>query len=140
MNELQKNYLLETAKWQKFLGVLMLICTIIIAGLSIAFIFFGNQLDLSDFGGKAEFGSVGGIVFGVIYLLCAILYFFFALYLLRSANNLKAWGKSEDEEALTKGLKNNKSYFKLNGILAIISIVLVALAAVFAAIGLIAAA
>ena len=140
MNELQKNHLLETAKWQKFLGVLMAIGTVIMFGLGIALMFFGNQLDLDEFGELANLGSVGGAVMGVVYLLGGLIYFFFTLYLLRSANNLKAWGRSDDEEALTKGLKNNKSYFKLNGILAIISLVLIALVIVGVVIAAIAAA
>ena len=139
MNEIQKSYLLETAKWQKFLGVLMAIGTAILIGFGIALIFFGNQLDLDEFGDLADLGSVGGVIMGVVYLLCGVLYLFFTMYLLRSANNLKAWGKSDDEEALTKGLKNNKSYFKLSGVLAIISLVIVGVAIIGVAIAAIAA-
>ena len=140
MNEIQKSYLLETAKWQKVVGILMAICTALMAVLGIVFLFFGNVVGDSGFGGLEELGGAAGAVAGVIYLLCAVLYFFFTLYLLRSAKNLKAWGASDDEETLSKGLKNTKSYFKLNGILAIIcfvlfGIVIVALAitAIFAA-------
>ena len=139
MNEIQKSYLLETAKWQKFLGVLMAIGTAILIGFGIALIFFGNQLDLDEFGDLADLGSVGGVIMGVVYLLCGVLYLFFTMYLLRSANNLKAWGKSDDDEALTKGLKNNKSYFKLSGVLAIISLVIVGVAIIGVAIAAIAA-
>ena len=140
MNEIQKSYLLETAKWQKVVGILMAICTALLAVLGIVFICFGSVIGASSLEGFEAFGGAAGAVAGVIYLLCALLYFFFTLYLLRSAKNLKAWGQSDDEEALTNGLKNTKSYFKLNGILAIISFVLIgiviiaiAITAIFAA-------
>ena len=140
MNEIQKSYLLETAKWQKVVGILMAICTALLAVLGIVFICFGSVIGASSLEGFEAFGGAAGAVAGVIYLLCARLYFFFTLYLLRSAKNLKAWGQSDDEEALTNGLKNTKSYFKLNGILAIISFVLVGIAIIVAAIVAIAAA
>jgi hypothetical protein len=140
MNEIQKSYLLETAKWQKVVGILMAICTALLAVLGIVFICFGSVIGASSLEGFEAFGGAAGAVAGVIYLLCALLYFFFTLYLLRSAKNLKAWGQSDDEEALTNGLKNTKSYFKLNGILAIISFVLVGIAIIVAAIVAIAAA
>ena len=140
MNEIQKSYLLETAKWQKVVGILMAICTALLAVLGIVFICFGSVIGASSLEGFEAFGGAAGAVAGVIYLLCALLYFFVTLYLLRSAKNLKAWGQSDDEEALTNGLKNTKSYFKLNGILAIISFVLVGIAIIVAAIVAIAAA
>ena len=140
MNEIQKSYLLETAKWQKVVGILMAICTALLAVLGIVFICFGSVIGASSLEGFEAFGGAAGAVAGVIYLLCALLYFFFTLYLLRSAKNLKAWGQSDDEEALSNGLKNTKSYFKLNGILAIISFVLVGIAIICVAIAAIFAA
>ena len=140
MNEIQKSYLLETAKWQKVVGILMAISTALLAVLGIVFICFGGMLGDSAFGAMAGAGGAAGAIAGIIYLLCALLYLFFTLYLLRSAKNLKAWGQSDDEEALSNGLKNTKSYFKLNGILAIISFVLVGIAIIVAAIAAIAAA
>jgi len=124
MNEIQKSYLLETAKWQKFLGILMAVCTALLAAFGIAFIAFGNFLNDPDLEGL---GSFSGAVIGVFYLLLALLYVFFTRYLLRSAKYLKAWCASDAEEDLTEGLKNNKSYFKFSGILAIIGLGLIAI-------------
>jgi hypothetical protein len=140
MNEIQKSYLLETAKWQKVVGILMAISTALLAVLGVVFICFGSVIGASGLEGFEAFGGAAGAVAGVIYLLCALLYFFFTLYLLRSAKNLKAWGQSDDEEALSNGLKNTKSYFKLNGILAIISFVLIGIVIIVAAIAAIFAA
>ena len=132
MDSLQKNYLAETARWQKLLGVVMMVCTVLIALLGILFIVGGSALGsaLDDLEGAALFGGIGGAAAGIVYLLMALLYYFFAHYLLRSAKYLKAYVANEDEADLTEGLKNNKSYFKLNGILTIIALIFVALAVV----------
>ena len=129
MNEIQKSYLLETAKWQKFLGIVIAVCTVLIAVVGIVLIILGIRSDPSDVIVSqnppvfSEVGAVGGI----FYLLFAVLYYFFARYLLRSAKYLKAWGASDAEEDLTEGLKNGKSYFKLSGIVTIVGIVLAVL-------------
>jgi hypothetical protein len=138
MNEIQKSYLLETAKWQKFLGVVMMVCVVLMAIGGIAIIatgsFFADQVDDNPL--LAQFGMSG---FGIMYLLMAVLYYFYARYLLRAAKGLKAWGVSEDEADLTFGLKNNKSYFKFSGILTIIALAIVAIALVAGVIAAIAA-
>ena len=142
MDSLQKNYLVETARWQNLLGIFMMVFTVLMAVFGILFIVAGNALGgaMGDmFGGELPSG-VAGVLAGVIYLLGAVLYFFFARYLLRSAKALKAYGVSDDEADLTEGLKNNKSYFKLSGILLIISLCLIALILVAAIIAAIVAA
>ena len=139
MDSLQKNYLAETARWQKLLGVVMMVFTVLIALIGIFFIVaggaFGDAMsDLELFGGGMA-GGIAGAAIGIVYILMAVLYYFFARYLLRSAKALKAYGVSDDEADLTEGLKNNKSYFKLSGILVVISLCLLALVLVIAIIG-----
>jgi hypothetical protein len=96
--------------------------------------FFADQVEDNPI--LAQFGMSG---FGIMYLLMAVLYYFYARYLLRAAKGLKAWGVSEDEADLTFGLKNNKSYFKFSGILTIIALAIVAIALVAGVIAAIAA-
>ncbi|MBQ6176853.1 MAG: hypothetical protein IJK29_06620 [Bacteroidales bacterium] len=123
MDSIQKTYLVEMAKWQKVIGILMAIGTAFMAVAGLILIFFGNALDLDD----EALGNIGGITAGIVYLLAALLYFVFARFLLVSAKSLKAWGIGEAEEDLTNGLKNTKSFFKWNGILSLISIALAVL-------------
>ena len=122
MNEIQKSYLLETSRWQKLLGIVMAVCTVLIAVCGIVLIILGVRSGSSDIviSENAPIFSEVGAVGGVFYLLFAVLYFFFARYLLRSAKYLKAWGASDAEEDLSEGLKNNKSFFKLSGIVTIV--------------------
>jgi Ca2+/Na+ antiporter len=142
MDSLQKNYLAETARWQKLLGIVMMVFTVLIALLGIFFIVagssFGEAMEDLEFLGGGMAGGIAGAALGIVYILMAVLYYFFARYLLRSAKALKAYGVSDDEADLTEGLKNNKSYFKLNGILVIISLCFLALVLVIAIIGAIA--
>ena len=136
MDSLQKNYLAETARWQKLLGVVMMVCTVLIAVGGIAFIVGGSALGgaLDDLEDATLIAGIGGAAAGIVYLLMAVLYYFFAHYLLQSAKYLKAYVANEDEASLTEGLKNNKSYFKLNGILTIIALIILGLAIVVAVI------
>ena len=139
MDSLQKNYLAETARWQKLLGVVMMVFTVLIALFGIFFIVagsaFGDAMEGLDLFGGGMAGGIAGAALGIVYILMAVLYYFFARYLLRSAKALKAYGVSDDEADLTEGLKNNKSYFKLNGILVIISLCFLALVLVIGIIG-----
>lgn len=142
MDSLQKNYLAETARWQKLLGVVMMVFTVLIALFGIFFIVagsaFGDAMEGLDLFGGGMAGGIAGAALGIVYILMAVLYYFFARYLLRSAKALKAYGVSDDEADLTEGLKNNKSYFKLNGILVIISLCFLALVLIIGIIGAIA--
>jgi amino acid transporter len=139
MDSLQKNYLAETARWQKLLGVVMMVFTVLIALIGIFFIVagsaFGDAMEGLDLFGGGMAGGIAGVAIGIVYILMAVLYYFFARYLLRSAKALKAYGVSDDEADLTEGLKNNKSYFKLSGILVVISLCILALVLVIAIIG-----
>lgn len=142
MDSVQKNYLAETARWQKLLGVVMMVFTVLIALIGIFFIVagsaFGDAMEGLDLFGGGMAGGIAGAALGIVYILMAVLYYFFARYLLRSAKALKAYGVSDDEADLTEGLKNNKSYFKLNGILVIISLCFLALVLIIGIIGAIA--
>ena len=142
MDSLQKNYLAETARWQKLLGVVMMVFTVLIALIGIFFIVagsaFGDAMENLELFGGGLAGGIAGAAIGIVYILMAVLYYFFARYLLRSAKALKAYGISDDEADLTEGLKNNKSYFKLSGILVVISLCILALVLVIAIIGAIA--
>lgn len=133
MDKRQKYYLSETARWQKLLGVVLVVCTVFIALMGVVFIVLGfisgdGVMD-SD-----VLGKVTGALLGIFYFLLAVLYYYFAVYLLRSSKAIKAWEESDDEADLTEGLKNTESFFRLSGILAIAGICTVGFALVGAAI------
>lgn len=121
MDNIQKRYLVESARWEKLLGVLMMICTVIIALVGVFFIVLGF-ISGDEILGSDVLGKLGGAMLGILYLLLAVLYYFFAIYLLRAAKSIKAWDQSDDDAALTDGLKNTMSFFRLTGIVSIIGI------------------
>lgn len=121
MNNIQKGFLVESARWQKLLGVVMMISSILIALLGIFFFVIGF-VDGEDFMESEVLGKITGALLGIMYLLFAVLYYFFAVYLLRSAKAFKAWETSDDDASLTEGLRNTKSFFRLSGILTIIGL------------------
>ena len=137
MNDLQKYYLLESAKWQKLLGVLMWICTIFMVLLGLFFIVAGILgLDLGDESAFMD-SRAAVIIIGVVYILCSVLYYFFARYLCRSARSIKTWNVTGDETDLTDGLRNSKNYFQFSGILAIVGLALVGVCLIAVVIALI---
>ena len=123
MNDLQKYYLTEGARWQKLLGIFMAVCTGLLVLLGIFFI-IAAFLGLDITGEDADFGKLGLAAIGILYILMAVLYYFFTRFLLRSAKGIKTWGESGDEAALTDGLRNNKNFYQMSGILSIIGIAL----------------
>ena len=138
MNNIQKSFLAETGRWQKLLGVVMMVCTILIALLGIFFIVVGF-VDNGEFLEEGVFGKIMGLSLGIMYLLLSVLYYFFAIYLLRSAKAFKAYLESDSDADLTDGLRNTKSFFRLSGILSLIGICAVGLALVGAAVAAIVA-
>ena len=79
-------------------------------------------------------------IFGVLYLACAVVYIFPALYMKRAANAADIAIHSNSNEAVLDFLKNNKSIWKFFGIFTIVSIALcILLVPIIAIIGIAAA-
>ena len=126
MNEQQKNYLVVMARWQNFLGILAAIGAgfIILCGLFFLIIGFFVGGEMAE---SFPLGDVGGYavgILGLVYILLSLVYVFLARYQILAAKNLKLWAVSDNEECLTEGIKNTKSFFKFNGIMAIVAIAL----------------
>lgn len=113
---LRKNYLAETAKWQKVIGVFYVICAILVVLLSIGACITGIVLGQDD-------ESAYFLIACVLYIPFALLYYYPAKFLLTSSKRLKEWVATDNEGTLTEGLKNNKSFFKFTGILTIIGLI-----------------
>jgi uncharacterized membrane protein len=92
-----------------FIGLL------IILGFSINSIF-------SRFGGPEMGMQVPGIIFGGIYLIIGLIYFFPILYLYKFSDYTKKAIHASDASKLNQALKNLKAHFRYMGILAIIFI------------------
>ena len=111
-----QGYLLTAAKWGKFLAIM-------------GYIFIGLALlaSIGIFGGSASTEStllpgtsIGTGVFGMVYLLLIVLYYFPTTYLYRFSVRVRRAVESEDTSAYTSAFENLKSLFKFSGILVIV--------------------
>ncbi|MGI9545312.1 MAG: DUF5362 family protein [Cyclobacteriaceae bacterium] len=128
-----KSYLMETAKWAKFLSIV----GFIMIGILVIFAFvFGTVMsNMPEFDEIPGFAGIGGTFITVIYLIMALLYFFPTLYLFRFATKTKAALEGSNTDGLSGGLENLKSTFKFMGILMAIVLGFYALAFIFGIIG-----
>ncbi len=121
IDENSKSYLLEYSKWAKILAIIGFIGIGLMVIGAIIFMFISGLSTLTDF--KADF-PVGlfGIIYGVVYLAMALLYYFPTSYLYKSATHFKSGLLNNNQEAVTSGFENLKSVFKFMGIMTIVMI------------------
>lgn len=110
-----RSYLLETAKWGRFLAI---VGFVFVGLFALMFLFMGGTLFSSGLGdefGGAESAALSGFLIGYMIFIFAItlfpLYYLFTF----STRTIRAI-KSTNTEDLTDGLKNLKSLFKFYGI------------------------
>jgi len=120
INEEMKQYLLESAKWGKFLAILGFIGLGLLAIFSLMMI-----LGLSFLSALAKGIPMWGI--GFIYLIMIAVYYFPTMYLYRFSDRIKQGVLSNDASVLTDGFLNLKKMFKFLGIMTIVILALYAL-------------
>ena len=131
-----RTYLLEAAKWGRFLAIVGLVFLGLFA---LGFLFMGGALFTSGLG--SEFSELGGpeaaVGGGLVtaYMIFVFAMMGFPLYYLYSfsTKTIRA-AKNSSTQELTEGLKNLKSLFKFYGILTAIFVGMYAL--MFAAMAL----
>ena len=123
MENSQKSYILEISKWEKFLGVIMLITVVLVALIGTVFIACSSKL-----GESAQFaqaGTAGIVAIGILYIVVAGICCIPSCFLLKSAKALKSGLLLEKEEDVNSGLENCKSFFKFTGIYSLIGLIAV---------------
>jgi Family of unknown function (DUF5362) len=126
-----QSYLLETAKWGTFLSILGFIMTGIIALIAIFISTIFNSMT-RGFGGAAM-PLMGTTFITVFYLIIAVVNFFMSFYLFKFSSKMKAALYANDQDSLNESFKNQRSMFRLIGILTIIYLGFIILAIVFGA-------
>ncbi|MGX5816656.1 DUF5362 family protein [Chitinophaga lutea] len=132
VDENATSYLSEAARWAKFLAIV----GFIFAGLIILLGLFGgavmSALTAGVAGGMAQEGAMqGGIFVMIMYTGMGIVVGFVAFYMFRFSVRIKTALASGDQDTLNDGLGNLKSMFKLQGVITIIYLVLMAIGVVF---------
>ena len=108
------NYLMETAKWGKFLAIVGYV-SIGILGLLAIFMMVGFST-LSEISGT-DF-PMGA--FGFFYIIMGAIYYFPVTYLYKYAVQIKKGLHSNDITTITAGFENLKSLFKFMAIVTIV--------------------
>src|SRR5580658_6407924 len=130
------SFLMQTAKWAKFLSIVgFIFCAFILLWGVFAGAFIGclsGRTDFSpNFGPAAGLGGAFTVMIGIIF---ALLYFFPCLYLFRFASRMMTALRSNDQNHLSSSFSNLKACYKFVGILTIIILSLFALEIIFVAI------
>ncbi len=120
IGEKSKANLLEYSKWAKFLAIMGYI------GIGFMVLAAFGMLLMSVIGSANSvfdgFPMFFGIIYFVMYLVMAGLYYFPTSYLHKSADNIKYGIMNDNNEAVASGFDKLKSLFKFVGILTIIGI------------------
>lgn len=114
LNSKINNFLLETAKWAKFLAIVgFVFLGLLVLG---ALFMIGAGASVSRLPGLAG----GPILVGVTYLLMALLYYFPTRYLYNFAVKMKMAIQNSQQNNLEDAFENLKSLFKFSGIFTIV--------------------
>ena len=116
------DFLRETARWGKFLAIVGFIA----CGLCLLSAIFSGPLIMALYGSLGAAPGVG-IVFTVMLVLVALLWFFPCLYLYNFSSKMQAALRSNDQVQLNQSFRNLKSYYRFVGIVTIIVLSLYAL-------------
>lgn len=136
-------YLYRVTRWSKFFAILGFIGTAFILLMVLAMLAFGSFLPLfsrvlgANIGASAMMPGALMIVFGLVYVIIAVLYFLISLKLYRFANKTALALKSNSDDQLEEGFKNLSAYLKILGI---ITIVFLSLYLLFFVVGMLAGA
>ncbi len=118
LTEESKHYLVQTAKWARFLAIV----GFVMVGFLVIVAFFAGAF-LAALDSDEELSAIGTGSLTALYLVLAIVYFFPVWYLFRFANRTREAIKDEDSELLAAGLEQLKACIKFVGILTIIVLV-----------------
>jgi hypothetical protein len=116
-----RDYMLTTAKWARFLGILGFVGVgfFVLCGI---YLLVGGSFFTRSLNVGMPFASIG-----FIYFLIAIFYFFPVYYLYKAATKWRNGLINGDNSDLTEGFRYFKSHYKFIGILALIVVSIQAL-------------
>ena len=124
-----KAHLSETAKWARFLAIMGFILVLLFLGVGVYASIILSRFD-SAFSGSSRYRGMGyGFGAGMLvgYVIAALVAFFPLLFMLRFANKMRRALNTDDQALLNSSFQNLKIYFRYIGIIAVISIVIMAL-------------
>lgn len=129
-----QEFLKETAKWGKFLGIVgfVMVGIFVLLGIFMAF-FMGSMM--ADMGEAGAFGGAMGGALGFVYVILGLMYLFPSLYLYRFSKKMKIALDQHDQQYLYDSFQNLKSLYKFMGIFMAVILGIYALGLVFGILG-----
>jgi len=123
VNDVVKDYLLETAKWAKLLAIVGFVSLglMVIMGLSMGTI-MGNLAAMTP--EAAEISGLGVGFFAILYIGMALIYFVPIKYLYDFSSKVKKAIQITDQNLFNEAMMKLKSHYKCIGILMLIMIIL----------------
>ncbi|GMO32010.1 MAG: hypothetical protein Ta2F_07830 [Termitinemataceae bacterium] len=133
-------YLKDASPWMRFIAIMGFIGCGLMIVLGLAAVISGSEVEsgvkeISGIAGEISDGSNSNLflsfieVFsglaGLIYLASAVLYFFPALFTWKTGIKIRNFTQSNSPAELENAFRNNKSFWKFNGILLIVCIALI---------------
>jgi len=119
-------FLMETAKWAKFLAIVGYVFLAVMAVLLLVSVIFSATTPI--------YGQYGGVILFFWYIVMLALYYFPITYLYRFAKKLEEGFRSEDKQLLIDSFYNLKSHYKFVGILTVVMLILYGIGIVIAVI------
>lgn len=130
-----EQFLLSAAKWSRFLSILGFVWVGLMFLIGVLFnVLFDMYMSMfmGSFPMDSEQMQTVQVVYAVMFIAMALLYFFPIFYLFRfSSKTIKAIHE-QDPEGIEQGMKNLKSHYKYIGVLTILVIAIYAIAILFA--------
>ncbi|MDR1238702.1 MAG: hypothetical protein LBK27_01180 [Treponema sp.] len=129
-------YLKEASPWLRFMGIVgFVICGSLTLGGLVSLIsapvmssFWDDVETLSEY--TDVLGTAFGAAMGLYFIGIAALYFFPSLFQYRFGSRIRSYLQSGAEQELETAFKNNKSLWKFNGIVLIVSLAIIPVIAI----------
>ena len=132
IDETGKAYMLEAARWSKFLAIVGLILTGLLT-IGQVFLMFGSSAI------SQQLGTVYGVGYGVgmffFYMLIILIVLYPSITMLRFANNVRPAIATANTDQFNEALKSLKNTFKFWGIYVIVVLAIYGIMLVFLIIG-----
>lgn len=118
-----RSYLYDAARWAKFVAVVGLVIAglLVILAVSAGSLIAGGLLNNTPYGQLAQFG---GSVLSIVFIFYSLLIFVPSFYLYKYATSSIKGILYMDQLEITESFKKLRSFFRFNGILLIVVIVL----------------
>jgi hypothetical protein len=122
-----RGYLKEASPWLSFMGILGFVGAGFMAFVGLIMMIVMPFIPKADLGSSSwASGLIGGI--GILYIAIGVLYFFPARFMYSFGAKLRDFGQSGADTDLELALRNNKSYWKFQGIMMIVLLALIPVA------------